>query len=89
MQSSRFEGKWIAIDEAKILNKPILVTNFSTVRDQIANNKTGHIVEMSPEAIANGIVELMTNKQLAKSLSENLANETLGTESEIEKIYLS
>ena len=31
----------IAIDEAKILCKPIVVTNFSTAKDQIINNKNG------------------------------------------------
>lgn len=87
MQTSRFEGKSIAIDEAKILNKPILVTNFSTVNDQIEDNKTGVITDMDPEAIAKGIIELITNKDLRESLSKNLSNETLGTESEIQKIY--
>jgi len=87
MQTSRFEGKSIAIDEAKILNKSILVTNFSTVNDQITNNKTGMIVDMNAEAIAKGIIELITNKDLSKKLTKNLSNEILGTESEIEKIY--
>jgi glycosyltransferase involved in cell wall biosynthesis len=87
MQTSRFEGKSIAIDEAKILNKPILVTNFSTVNDQISNNKTGIIVAMNPEAIATGIIALIENTDLRKQLSENLSKENLGTEREIEKIY--
>ena len=37
VQPSRYEGKSIAIDEAKILKKPIVVTNFSTAKDQIEN----------------------------------------------------
>ena len=38
-QTSRFEGKSISLDEAKILAKPILVTNYPTAKDQIINNK--------------------------------------------------
>ncbi|MGZ0017180.1 glycosyltransferase [Yeosuana sp. AK3] len=87
MQTSRFEGKSIAIDEAKILNKPILVTNFSTVNDQITNKKTGIIVEMTPEAIAKGLIECINNTNLRLELANNLSKEALGTESEIEKIY--
>lgn len=87
LQTSRFEGKSIAIDEAKIIGKPILVTNFSTVNDQIAHKQTGYITEMNPEAIADGIIELILDQNLRTLLSKNLSQLHLGTESEIEKIY--
>ena len=45
VQASRFEGKSIAIDEAKILAKPIVVTNFDTAKDQIENMVNGLIVD--------------------------------------------
>ena len=87
MQTSRFEGKSIAIDEAKIVGKPILVTDFSTVNDQITHKETGYITKMNPVSIADGVVELLQNKSLRNQLSENLKELSLGTESEIEKIY--
>ena len=87
MQTSRFEGKSIAIDEAKIVGKPILVTNFSTVNDQITHRETGYITEMNPDSIAEGVIELLQKENLRNQLSENLSKLTLGTESEIEKIY--
>ena len=43
-QTSRYEGKSIALDEAKILNKPILVTNYATVGASINNGENGLIV---------------------------------------------
>ncbi|WP_209122911.1 glycosyltransferase [Alkalihalobacillus sp. BA299] len=86
-QTSNFEGKSIAIDEAKILQKPILVTNFSTAKDQIQHGKNGLIVEMDPSAIADGIENLIIDKDLRKKLTTNLANEKLGTEAEINKLY--
>ncbi len=84
---SRFEGKSIAIDEAKILHKPILVTNFPSAKDQIENGTTGVIVAMDPQAIATGIENLLLNKEFAYSLVENLQNEILGNEREIEVFY--
>lgn len=86
-QTSRFEGKSIAIDEAKILNKPILVTNFSTAKDQIDHDVNGVIVEMDPSSIANGIEKLIINKDLREMLGHNLSMLQLGTEQEIEKLY--
>ncbi|MBC5841470.1 glycosyltransferase [Flavobacterium sp. F-380] len=87
MQTSRFEGKSISIDEAKILNKPILVTNFSTVKDQITDNETGIIADMNANSIADKVIELITNKNLRDRLSHNLSLENNGTEDEIEKFY--
>lgn len=87
VQPSRYEGKSIAIDEAKILNKPIIVTNFSTAKDQIQHQLNGIITDMNPEALATAISNLSNDKNLQKSLAENLAKEQLGTEDEINKIY--
>ncbi|MEL1240106.1 glycosyltransferase [Flavobacterium flavipallidum] len=87
MQTSRFEGKSISIDEAKILNKPILVTNFSTVKDQITDYKTGIIAEMNAESIAEKWIELIVDKGLRERLTHNLSLEDNGTEREIERLY--
>ncbi|OXM85219.1 glycosyltransferase [Paenibacillus rigui] len=86
-QPSRFEGKSIAIDEAKILNKPILVTNFSTAKDQIHDGVDGVIVDMNPTAVANGLEKLIQDRGLRKTLVSNLARLKLGTEAEIDKLY--
>ncbi|WP_282937463.1 glycosyltransferase [Paenibacillus sp. RC67] len=86
-QTSRFEGKSIAIDEAKILNKPILVTNFSTAKDQIHDGKDGLIVEMNVDAIVEGIEKLIIDNGLRRNLESNLSKLKLGTEEEIIKFY--
>ncbi|TYS60079.1 glycosyltransferase [Sutcliffiella horikoshii] len=84
---SRFEGKSIAVDEAKILKKPIILTKFSTAKDQIQNEKNGLIVEMQAESIAAAVKRLLQNEKLRNSLINNLSKESLGTEAEIEKFY--
>lgn len=87
VQPSRFEGKSLAIDEAKILHKPIIVTNFSTAKDQIISNENGLIVAMNSDAITNGILKLQNDGDLQNKFIENLSKEKMGNESEIEKIY--
>ncbi|MEO3945386.1 glycosyltransferase [Gorillibacterium sp. CAU 1737] len=87
VQPSRFEGKSIAIDEAMILGKPIVVTNFTTARDQIEDGRTGLIVNMDAKALADGIRRLAEDKELAASLARRLAELALGTESEVKKLY--
>lgn len=87
VQTSRFEGKSVAIDEAKILQKPIVVTDFSTAVDQITNGQNGCIVAMKGTAIAQGILELHSNPTLQNHFRAQLAQEKLGNEEEVEKIY--
>ena len=86
VQTSRFEGKSIAIDEAKILNKPIVVTSFDTVYDQITHLQNGFIVPLEPTAIAQGIITVFQDYQLRKTIIANLENEQKGNEDEINKI---
>lgn len=59
---SRFEGKSITLDEAKILCKPIVVTNFSTVRDQFENGENLSICEMNFNSLANAINTVFNTK---------------------------
>lgn len=87
VQTSRYEGKSIAIDEAKILHKPIVVTNFTTARDQINDGINGLIVEMNAEAVADGIESIIRDQHLKSTLISNLSKESLGTELEIHKLY--
>ncbi|MBU8883068.1 glycosyltransferase [Kaistella sp. DKR-2] len=87
VQSSRYEGKSIAVDEAKILGKPIVLTNFSTAKDQIEHNVNGLIVDMSPEGLAAGITKYLDNVSFTEQIIANLRAENFGTEHEISKFY--
>ncbi|MBU7593517.1 glycosyltransferase [Metabacillus halosaccharovorans] len=87
VQPSRYEGKSIAIDEAKILGKPIIVTNYRSAKDQIVNGVNGQIVEMSEEGLSLGIEQLIKEEEIKDNLVSNLAKEKLGTEEEINKVY--
>lgn len=73
VQTSRYEGKSMVLDEAKILNKPIVSTSYDSVYDQIEHKHSGYIVPISSKGIENGIYEMITNSQLMNSLSEKLS----------------
>ncbi|MCU6710293.1 glycosyltransferase [Paenibacillus sp. J5C_2022] len=87
VQPSRFEGKSIAIDEAKILHKPIVITAFSTANDQLRRNEEGLIAEMSPESVADSIAKLIDDPGLRQRFKRQLASLELGTEQEVNKFY--
>ena len=62
IQTSRYEGKSVVLDEAKILGKPIVSTDYTTVHDQVNENE-GIITQMSGEAIAEGIQKMIGEKE--------------------------
>ena len=85
VQSSRYEGKSVVLDEAKILSKPIVVTNYDTVEDQIYNEKEGIIVEMTPKGIAEGIMRFLDNPELEEKITNFLRNHEYGNQAEIKR----
>lgn len=87
VQPSRYEGKSIALDEAKLLHKPIVVTNFTTAKDQINHLKNGIICEMDANSLADALTSLLQNESLQNELSLHLSKESLGSEEEIDKFY--
>lgn len=87
VQSSRYEGKSVVLDETKILGIPIVVTNYQTVRDQIIDNKEGIIVPMSPEGIASGIITLLDDREKYNEIKDYLCANEYGNQMEIAKYY--
>ena len=87
VQPSRFEGKSLAIDEAKILHKPILVSDFPSAKDQITHRENGIIVPLNEQNIADGITHLLQNFESRTALVSNLKRFHYGTELELQKLY--
>ena len=87
VHTALFEGKSIALDEAKLLCKPIVVTNFSTVHDQVEDHINATIVDMAPDAIAQGIEELLKDTNLQRKYMQNLEKQRVDNSSEVEKLY--
>ena len=84
---SKFEGKSIALDEVKVLCKPIVVTNFSTVHDQFEDRVNASICEMTVEDATDKITELIHNTSLRQSYIDYLKQHIVDNSNEIEKIY--
>ena len=85
VQPSRYEGKSVVLDEAKILCAPIVATAYPTVRDQVDDQKEGIITPMTPEGIAAGIVSMLEDDTLRTSIQNYLSGREYGNQSEVQK----
>jgi glycosyltransferase involved in cell wall biosynthesis len=87
LQPSRFEGKSIAVDEAMVMCRPILLTDFSTASDQITSGENGLIVPMTSEGVADGLKNLLFNPERRARFTSALQKCDYTNENEINKLY--
>jgi glycosyltransferase involved in cell wall biosynthesis len=87
IQPSRYEGKAVTVTEAKILNRPIIITNYPTSASQVTHGKDGIICGSNPEAIADAIKDLYIDSDLRNLLVKNTKKENYSNNDEIEKLY--
>ena len=86
MQPSRYEGKSIAIEEAKALAKPIVATSFSTVASQLTDGFDGLIAGKSARSLAEAVERLLSDRELYRRIQNNLGSYE-GQTAGIEEFY--
>ncbi|NQZ23891.1 MAG: glycosyltransferase [Colwellia sp.] len=87
VQPSRYEGKAVTVSEAKILGKPILVTNYPTAPSQIDHLIDGVICENSIDNIAKAIISLYKNPDQRTKLSKYCQGQDYQNNNELNKLY--
>ncbi len=86
VQSSYHEGYCLTVHEAKIFNKPVIVTNVASASNLIVDGEDGLIVEISEKGICSGVKRLLKEKTLREKFSQNiLSKETIN---EIDKLIV-
>jgi glycosyltransferase involved in cell wall biosynthesis len=84
---SRYEGKSIAIQEAQILGKPIIVSDCSGNREQVIPGKDGLICNFTSKDIAESITELLNDKEKCRYLAENALKVNERGQEEVKKLF--
>lgn len=70
VQPSYYEAYSTTVTEAKVLQKPIVVTDVGGMRDQLSDGKIAKIVPVSGEQIENAILFLLKEAEMRKSLQK-------------------
>lgn len=85
VQSSRFEGKSVVLDEAKMLCVPIVATAYPTVADQLTDGQEGMVIALSADALADGVQTMLEDAALREKYTAFLAGCEYGNQHEAEK----
>lgn len=86
-QTSRYEGYGISIAEARLLNRPVVCTEFGSVWKQMIQGKNGIVTSIDAQAVADAIQNLLADKDLYNSIQQYQVQEEKGNTEEINKIY--
>lgn len=87
VQPSRYEGKCVAVREAQMLHKPVVITNYATSGSQLTDGCDGVIVRMDNESCAEGIASVIRDAALRNRLIANTEQSDYSNAGEIEKLY--
>ena len=86
VHASRFEGKSIAIQEAQILGKPMVVSDCSGNREQVCHGRDGLMCGLTPESLAENIMLLLEDEALRGRLGAAAAKKNADAAEEIQKL---
>lgn len=86
VHATRYEGKSVAIQEAQVLGKPILASNCSGNKELVISGVDGLLCDLTPEAICDGIITLLSDADVCKQYGEMAAKRQMTESKEVEKL---
>ncbi|MBS4197589.1 glycosyltransferase [Lederbergia citri] len=89
VQPSRHEGYCITLTEARVLNKPIITTDFVGAREQIVNGENGLIVKFDENEMYLAITTLINNRKLSISFADKLKKTNINDTNHLERLLES
>lgn len=86
IQPSRYEGCAVAVREAQLLGKPVIVSQFPTSYSQVHDGFDGLILPLETEAFATSLSEILHNPHILKRLENNCTKNDYSNFSEADKV---
>jgi len=80
--SSRYEGYPTVLFEAMVLNKPIIATDVSGVKEMLNNGELGYIIQNEEEAIYDGMKYFIENPEISIKYEQIIQSKSLPFELE-------
>lgn len=87
IQPSRYEGKSIAVREAQMLGRPVIITDYATARSQVDNGTDGLIVPLDNASCARAIADALSSPGLLTGLASATATRDYTLSLEVQKLY--
>lgn len=83
VQPSRYEGNSVTVREAQILDRPVVITNYSTASSQVENGVDGIIVPLENEACAQAMAVFLADNAGIARITEEISRRDYTNKDEI------
>jgi len=87
VQATHYEGWSISLASALVFNKPCIVSNVTGNKEQITNDETGIIIDLSEDNLARALHRLVNDKELRDRFSRNLVKDNIDYARDIRLLY--
>ncbi|WP_455581613.1 glycosyltransferase [Dysosmobacter sp.] len=87
VQPSRYEGNCVAVREAQLLGRPVVITKYKTSASQLEDGVDGVVVPLENAGCAGGIAALLRSPGELERLSGICRGREYSNAGEIEKLY--
>lgn len=87
VQTSRKEGFGLSIAEARLLNRPVVTTEYDGVYVQMVPGKNGLVTAMDATSVADAVEDLLKHPEKRAAISEYQSHEKKGNPEELQKFY--
>lgn len=87
VQPSRYEGKSVAVREAQVLCRPVVITNYPSAKSQVSDGVDGVIVPLNNSGCADGILHFINNEVKQEAFIDYYCSHDMGQEKEVDKVY--
>lgn len=84
--TSLYEAHPMVANEALILHKPVISTEFSSVREVIIDGENGIIVENSEKGLVSGLIEVLTKTEFLERLQKEVLGFTYRNEEIVNQV---
>lgn len=87
VQPSRYEGRCVTVQEARLLGRPVVTSDYPTAVSQVENGVDGIILPLENDAFSKGLAELILDKGLLDRITINISRRDYSDREEINKLY--
>jgi len=87
VQPSRYEGRCVTVQEARLLGKPVIVADYPTAASQVADGIDGLILPLDNALFAEGLAKALRDTDRLESIARNIAARDYSDRREVEKLY--
>lgn len=87
IQPSRYEGKNVAVREAQMLGKPVVISRYASSSSQLEENLDGFILPQDNDAFTKGLCDILRDKKELERITSNCQSRDYSNKDEIRKIY--